>query len=146
MKFDHLGVVVSDLRIGRQALGGSLGISRWTQEYEDPHQDVYVQFGCCHSGLCYELVAPRSRASPVARAATARINVIHHVAYLVDNLSLERAKLFCQGMVQLGEPNPAIAFDYCLIQFFASPIRFVLELIEAPDHRHEFLSHTSSPT
>jgi hypothetical protein len=59
MKFDHLGIVASDLASGRQLFGGTFGISHWTQEFEEPLQDVFVQFGRCASGLCYELIAPR---------------------------------------------------------------------------------------
>ena len=35
-------------------------------------------------------------------------------------------------------PKPAIAYGGRRIQFFVTPMRFIVELIEAPYHRHEF--------
>jgi methylmalonyl-CoA/ethylmalonyl-CoA epimerase len=138
MRFDHLGIVVSDLASGRHQLEGAFGITRWTQEYLDPLQEVHAQFGRCPSGICYELVAPQSASSPVARAAAAKANPIHHVAYLVDNLPEQRAQLVSQGFVATGEAKPGIVFGDRPIQFFVSRLRLLVELIEAPDYRHVF--------
>jgi len=68
MTFDHLGVLVSDLAHGRSILSRALGIRHWTVEFDDPVNDVFVQFGRCASGMCYEAVAPRSPESPVRNA------------------------------------------------------------------------------
>jgi methylmalonyl-CoA/ethylmalonyl-CoA epimerase len=138
VKFDHLGVIAADLTAGRTLLGGAIGVGDWSREYEEPLQDVYVQFGRCASGLCYEIVAPRSPASPIARALASKTNVINHVAYLVEDLRGEAERLAADGFVAIGAAKPGIVFGNRPIQFFVSPARFMLELIEAPDHRHEF--------
>ncbi len=139
MNFDHLGVVVPDLAAGRKLLGQSVGIVRWTAEIEERLQDVYVQFGQCASGMCYELVAPRSSASPVSRALKERVNVLNHVAYLVDDLAREAARLRETQFVPASAAKPGVAFGGRPIQFFVSPARLMIELIEAPAHRHAFL-------
>ena len=136
MKFDHLGVVVSDLAAGRRLLGDSIGVAQWTPEYEDPLQDVYAQFGRCASGICYEIIAPRSAASPIARALAGKVNVLNHIAYLVDDLGAESERLARAGFVAISEAKPAVAFGQRRIQFFVSRSRLLLELIEAPAHAH----------
>jgi methylmalonyl-CoA/ethylmalonyl-CoA epimerase len=138
VKFDHLGVIAADLAAGRALLGHSIGVGGWSREYEDPLQDVYAQFGRCASGICYEVVAPRSPSSPIARALASKINVINHVAYLVEDLAREAERLTAEGLIAIGPAKPGIVFGKRPIQFFASSSRFMLELIEAPDHQHEF--------
>lgn len=140
MRFDHLGVVVSDLPAGRRLLGASVGIAQWTREYEDPLQDVYAQFGRCASGICYELIAPRSSASPIARALASKVNVLNHVAYLVEDIGRGAERLLAADFVAISEAKPAVAFEHRKIQFFVSRARFMIELIEAPWHEHEFRS------
>jgi methylmalonyl-CoA/ethylmalonyl-CoA epimerase len=140
VRFDHLGVVVPDLAAGRFLLRQSLGIRRWTPEFEERLQDVYVQFGQCPSGMCYELIAPRSPASPVSRALKARVNTLNHVAYLVEDLAREAARLGQAAFVPVSAAKPGAVFGNRPIQFFVSPGRLMLELIEAPDYRHAFIS------
>jgi len=38
----------------------------------------------------------------------------------------------------LSDPNPAVANGGASIQFFMSPIFSLVELIEAPDHQHQY--------
>jgi methylmalonyl-CoA/ethylmalonyl-CoA epimerase len=138
VKFDHLGVVVRDLAAGRVLLGNSIGVTGWGREYEEPLQDVYLQFGRCASGICYEIVAPRSAASPISRVLASKVNVLNHVAYLVGDLGREAERLEAAEFVPVGPAKPGFVFGNRSIQFFVSPSRFLLELIEAPDHQHEF--------
>jgi methylmalonyl-CoA/ethylmalonyl-CoA epimerase len=139
MTFDHLGVVVPDLALGRQLLGDSLGIDHWTVEFEDAVNDVFVQFGRCGSGMCYEAVAPRSPRSPVRNALNRRINVFNHIAYRVTDLGCHAARLKEVGFTALDNARPAIAYGDRRIQFFVNTGMFLLELIEAVDHRHAFV-------
>ena len=140
MRFDHLGIIVSDLAAGRRLLESAVGVAQWTPEYEDPLQDVRAQFGRCSSGMVYETIMPRSKASPIARALKAKANALNHVAYLVSDLAREAERLTSGEFVALGPARPGIVFGNRPIQFFASPSRFILELIEAPDHRHDYRS------
>ena len=138
MRFDHLGIIAPDLASGRALLGSAIGVGQWSREYEELCQDVFAQFGRCASGICYEIIAPRSATSPIARALASRTHTIHHVAYLVADLAREAGRLADAGLVPVGPAKPGLVFGNRPVQFFVSPSRFVLELIEAPDHQHEF--------
>jgi len=139
MAFDHLGVLASSLSQGRHFLGNSLGVDRWTVEFEDAVNDVFVQFGQCPSGMCYEVVAPRSPSSPVGNALKRRINVINHIAYRVADLASHAERLKDAGFMALNEARPAVAYGHRYIQFFVNAQLFLLELIEAGEHRHHFV-------
>lgn len=143
MVFDHLGVIVPDLSHGRQILGGALGISSWTAEFDDPVNDVYVQFGLCPSGMCYETVAPRSPSSPVRNALKKRVNVLNHVAYRVADLAAEAQRLRQVGFAAIADARPAVAYGQRAIQFFINADLFLLELIEAAEHQHRFFEQAA---
>ncbi len=138
MKFDHIGVTTATLEEGRTLLAASIGVRSWTAAFQDTVNDVHVQFGHDASGICYELVAPLSPASPIARVLSKKVNVLNHVAYLVDDLAAEGARLLTAGFVEVAPARPAIAYGNKRIQFFVSRSRLMIELIEAPDHRHRY--------
>jgi methylmalonyl-CoA/ethylmalonyl-CoA epimerase len=138
MEFDHIGVVVASLCRGRSALQNGYGVSRWTEEYSDEINAVQVQFGRDPTGLCYELIAPLGPASPVSRTQRRGTNITNHVAFRVSSLPRQRDKLLLTGFHPLGDPNPALAFGGAAIQFFLSPINSIIELVEAPGHRHHY--------
>jgi methylmalonyl-CoA/ethylmalonyl-CoA epimerase len=138
VKFDHIGIVVQDPGLGRATLAAAFGIVRWTRLFEDPVNDVFVQFGLDPSGICYETVAPLSAQSPVCRALADGVNIVNHTAYLVADLAAERHRLRQAGFVPTAAPKPAVAYGGKPIQFFISRGRLLFELIEAPDHHHDF--------
>jgi methylmalonyl-CoA/ethylmalonyl-CoA epimerase len=138
MRFDHVGIVTDTLERGRAVLEGCLDIQGWTEEFSDAINGVQVQFCRDSSGVCYELIAPLSSESPVIGALTAKHNILNHVAYLVDDLATEAARLRKTGNHPAGPPKPAIAYAGRRIQFFVTPLRFIIEMIEAPDHAHTY--------
>jgi len=139
MKFDHMGVITATLAEGRREMIACLGIREWTQEFTDTVNQVHVQFGRDASGICYELLAPLHEQSPIANALRKRSNILNHVAYLVSDLAAEAERLQSAGAVPTGEPKPAIAYQNRRIQFFLTPLRFIVELIEAPEHQHVYV-------
>lgn len=144
MAFDHLGVLVPDLAHGRSILSRALGIRHWTVEFDDPVNDVFVQFGRCASGMCYEAVAPRSVDSPVRNALKRRINVFNHIAYRVVDLATEAKRLQQAGFTAIAGARPAVAYDGHPIQFFINADMFLLELIEAAEHRHLYVEQVQA--
>ncbi len=138
MKFDHIGIVVRDPAAGQAMLSAAFGITRWTRLFEDPINDVFVQFGLDPSGICYETVAPLSAESPVRRALADGVNIVNHTAYLVEDLAAHAKRLRSAGFVPVAAPKPAIAYGGKPIQFFMSRTRLLFELIEAPGHRHDY--------
>lgn len=138
MKFDHIGVVVRSLELGRTHLREALGINDWTTEFLDDNIGVAVQFGRDSSLITYELVTPLRDTSPVSRALKAGVNVINHVAYLVSDLNTEARRLKDLGFIATGAAVEAVAYGNARIQFFVSDLFMLIELIEAPSHRHVF--------
>ena len=142
LKFDHMGVVVSKIAAGRDHLSLLFGITRWSEEFVDPGIGVYVQFGLDPSGICYELVSPLREDSPVTRALKARDRILNHVAYLVPDLDAEAARIRRMKCLPAGSAMPAVAYAGKRVQFFITPLYFIIELIEAPDHRHVYFDQT----
>ena len=136
MRFDNIGVAAPSLEEGRAALTAVIEIPRWTEEFTDPVNSVCIQFGADASGICYELIAPLGDDSPIAKALNTGRNILNHVAYLVPDLAQARERLRAAGAVATSEPHPAIAYKGGRIQFFVTPMRFIIELIEAPTHEH----------
>lgn len=140
MKFDHVGVFVKEIAKGRELLGDMFGIARWTEVFADEGIGVYVQFGIAADGPCYELVAPLGEHSPVEGALRAGKNILNHVAYLTPDLDAEGERLRSLGSVAVAAAQPAVAYDGRLVQFWLSPLRFIVELIEAPEHQHSYIA------
>ena len=139
LELDHLGLIVPELQAGRAFLEKALGVTRWTAVIEDPILRVAVQFGSMPgSGLTYELIAPFGEASPIANALHAGKHILNHLAYLTADLQVSAERLREAGCHPTGDPKPAMAYGGNLVQFWMSPLRFVIEMIEKPGHRHAF--------
>ena len=139
LRFDHIGIVVTELAVGLPIFRDRFNVRHWTQPFTDPVNDVYVQFGRDAQGVCYELVAPLSKDSPVRRALRTGQNITNHLAYLVAELAATREIFIAADFSPIAEPKPAIAYGGRLIQFFMSPIFSLVELIEAPEHLHLYV-------
>ena len=137
-RFDHLGLVVKRLEKGRERMSALLAIDDWTEEVVDPVNGVRLQFGRDPSGVVYELLEPLGEDSPLYGALQTGKAILNHVAYLVPDLAAGGAHLAAGGAARVSDPKPAIAYGGRPIQFFVTPLRFVIELIEAPDHEHAY--------
>ncbi len=148
LQFDHLGLIVSDLTAGRQFLERTLGITLWTAITPDPCMGVSVQFGSAapgssqNAGPTYELIAPLGDDSPIANALRQGKHILNHVAYLTPSLDLSAEALRAEGCFPAGVPRPAVAYGGASVQFWLSPLRFIIELIEKPNHQHSFAEPT----
>jgi methylmalonyl-CoA/ethylmalonyl-CoA epimerase len=135
-KFDHLGMVVKKLDKAHAVLSETLGITNWTPPITDPVNGVHLQFGCDCSGMVYELLQPIDKSSPVFAALASGQGILNHVAYLVADLEAGAEHLLRSDSAPTGPPNAAIAYGGARIQFFVTPLNFIIELIEAPHHSH----------
>jgi len=139
LELDHIGLIVPDIATGRNFLAAALGVTRWTPVVDDPVLQVSVQFGATPGHpLTYELVAPLGEDAPIANALRTGKHILNHLAYLTPNLEVSGERLRQAGCWPAGEPKPALAYEGRRIQFWMSPLRFVIELIEKPGHRHNF--------
>ncbi|MGH7123540.1 MAG: VOC family protein [Stellaceae bacterium] len=130
MIFDHIGLFVRDIEIGRRQLSALLPITRWTEAVDDTLMKVRVQFGLDGSGIRYELVAPLGEPNPVARVLDEGRNILNHVAYRCADFESACAALRREGAAPLGRPQPAAAFDGARVAFYLTPLRFIVELVE----------------
>ena len=142
LEFDHLGLIVPTLAAGRDFLASTLGITHWTALTDDPGLRVSVQFGAAppgslqNAGPTYELIAPLGDDSPIANALRQGKHILNHVGYLTPDLDISATHLRDQGCFPAADPHPALAYNCRRVQFWISPLRFVIELIEKPNHRH----------
>lgn len=136
LRFDHLGLVVNRLDRGRKYLVAGLGATQWTEQVHDAVNGVRLQFGRDASGICYELLEPLDAMSPVYAALKSGKGILNHVAYRVPDLQNWQVRMQEAGWARTSDPKPAIAYDGRLIQFFVSPVRLMIELIQAWDHEH----------
>jgi methylmalonyl-CoA/ethylmalonyl-CoA epimerase len=140
LTLDHLGLIVPDIATGRDFLTTALGITRWTPITHDPTLGVSVCFGTSETNtLAYELIAPFGEASPITNALRAGKHILNHLAYLTPDLEASAEHLRASGCCPAGDPKPALAYEGRRIQFFISPLRFVIELIEKPGHQHPYI-------
>jgi len=139
LALDHIGLIVPDLATGRDFLATALGITRWTPVTDDPTLHVSVQFGAAPGQpLTYELIAPFGEQSPIANALRSGKHILNHLAYLTPDLETSGNHLRASGCYPTGDPLPALAYHGRLVQFWLSPLRFIIELIEKPGHTHAF--------
>jgi methylmalonyl-CoA/ethylmalonyl-CoA epimerase len=138
MTFDHLGVVCKGISVGRPHMVSVFGVRQWTDSFVDPIQKVVVQFGSDPSGIVYELIEPSGPDSPIAATLVKGQNLLNHVAYRVPDLEQAARDLRAKRCMPLGPAAPATAFGGNHIQFFLTPLRFILELIQGQLPPHEF--------
>jgi methylmalonyl-CoA/ethylmalonyl-CoA epimerase len=137
--FDHIGIVTANLSVGREFLKNTLSVTRWTQEFHDAGIGVTVQFGKVEdeSGPWYELVTPLGDQSPVAATVRSGKNILNHLAYLVASIDVTAAAMCKNRCFPIAAPQSAVAYGGRRVQFFVSPLNFIIELIESPCHRHK---------
>lgn len=138
LAFDHAGIVVKTIETGVSCLDRLLPINGWTKQFDDWGLGVSVKFARDRSGVIYELIAPLGENSPVAAIAKGRVGVINQLAYRVADLVEGASHMRAGGATPIGAAKPAIAFNGAKVQFFLSPVGFVIELIEAYDFSHHF--------
>jgi len=138
MTFDHIGLVVEDIVAGRAFLEATLQLNQWTAITHDEALGVSVQFGRSETTPTIELISPLGATSPITAALRGSKSILNHLAYTVENLAEAGLDLRGQGCLPAGDPKPARAYGGAHVQFWVSPLRFLIELIEAPGHAHPF--------
>ena len=77
-----------------------------------------------------ELVASFGDNSPVTNVLKRKKDFLNHIAYETDDFEIEINRLRKEGLVPLGAPKKAKAFQGSRVIFFLSPLGFIIELIE----------------
>ena len=131
LNFDHIGVVVSDLKTGDEVLCTLFPIVGASEIYIDPLINVKVVFLTDSAGIRYELISPLNDKSPLNSVLKTRKDVINHVAYTTTRFDEAIEYYKSAGCLALGEPTPAVAFDNNRVIFFITSIGAIIEIVEA---------------
>lgn len=130
MKFHHIGILVRDLEQGKASLGILIPNMFWEKVIEDIGIGVKVLFGEDAMGVRYELVAPINNQSLISNYLNTKDNMLHHLAYTVDNFDEKYIELRSLRLMPLSAPIPATAFGGKKVAFFLTPLKTILEIIE----------------
>jgi methylmalonyl-CoA/ethylmalonyl-CoA epimerase len=113
-RLDHVGIAVRDLDAAIATWTTGLGLALERAE-EVPDQGIRaVHLAAGDSRV--ELLAPLGPSSPVARFLERSGPGVHHLAFAVDDLDRERARMVAAGLEPIGEPS--IGSGGRRIQFF----------------------------
>lgn len=129
MQFDHIGIVVPDIALGKEQIANMFPIETFSDEIVDPVINVRIVFATDVSAVRYELIAPLNEKSPLTSVLKSKKNVLNHVAYKVSEFSDAVARYQQTGMM-VSAPCPAVAFGGKQVAFFMMPIGIIVELIE----------------
>lgn len=138
LMFDHIGIVVRDIDLAMPGFCASFNVAEATSRFDDERLTVSVRFFRDSSGMTYELIAPLGEHSVVAGVLKRGTNIVNQIAYRTPSLSRQGGQLAGLGFLALSEPQPAVAFSGARVQFFMSPLGFVVELIEINGWAHKF--------
>jgi methylmalonyl-CoA/ethylmalonyl-CoA epimerase len=92
---DHVAIAVHDLDEGERPYH-LLGVMRALEDEEVPSQHVRVRILQLKNGLL-ELLMPTSNESPIASFLEKRGPGLHHIAFGVDDIEAELARLAAAG-------------------------------------------------
>ena len=79
--------------------------------------------------VCYELVEPYGKKSPVNGYLKRGSNIINHIAYSTKNFNLTIDNLKKKKFTQISKINYSKIFKGKII-FFLSPLNYIVEIIE----------------
>lgn len=130
MQFHHVGLIVDDIEKGKEFVQSLIANLVWSETFVDLNIGVSVTFGSSTDGICYELIFPLGTDSPVLNYLAKKTNMMHHIAYTVENFEEKFAELRRLRLIPLGEPKPAVAFRGKRVAFFLTPLRTIIEIIE----------------
>jgi methylmalonyl-CoA/ethylmalonyl-CoA epimerase len=103
-RIDHLGIAVRDLDAAERIYTDLLGASPYKRE-EVADEGVLTSFFRVGESKI-ELLAATHDDSPIARHVASRGEGLHHVAFHVDDLSAELARLEALGYRRISGPKP----------------------------------------
>jgi methylmalonyl-CoA/ethylmalonyl-CoA epimerase len=103
-RIDHLGIAVRDLDAAERIYTDLLGAGPYKRE-EVADEGVLTSFFRVGESKI-ELLAATHDDSPIARHVASRGEGLHHVAFHVDDLSAELARLEALGYRRISGPKP----------------------------------------
>ena len=128
---EHVAIAVDDAKEPAEVFGNLLGIKNTSTE-EVVDQKVTTNIFDTGAGKI-ELLKSTSDDSPISKFLGKRGKSVHHIAFLVDNLSLALDELSDAG-VQLIDRVPKVGAEGMLIAFLhpSSTSGVLIELCQKP--------------
>jgi methylmalonyl-CoA/ethylmalonyl-CoA epimerase len=115
MRIDHIGIAVRDLGNSNELIAKLLGEAHYKIESVESEKVDTSFFRIGESKI--ELVAATDENSPIAKYLDKRGEGIHHIAFEVDDIIAETARLKSEGFIPLSDA-PKRGADNKLVIFF----------------------------
>ncbi|MGB5377113.1 methylmalonyl-CoA epimerase [Muriicola sp.] len=113
-KIEHLGIAVKDLQASNLLFEKLLGVAHYKTE-EVASEGVNTSFFKAGPNKI-ELLEATNEHSPIAKFIEKKGEGIHHIAFEVEDIKAEIARLKGEGFVVLNE-NPKMGADNKLVAF-----------------------------
>lgn len=113
-KIEHIGIAVKDIKAANKIYQSLLGSVPYKTEEVETEGVITSFFKCGDSKI--ELLEATNRESPIAKFIDKRGEGIHHIAFAVDDIVAEIARLKEEGFVVLNEV-PKKGADNKLVAF-----------------------------
>lgn len=113
-KIEHIGIAVNDLETANNTYEKLLGYEPYKQEVVDNEGVAASFFKSGESKI--ELLAATSPTSPIAKFIEKRGEGIHHIAFAVEDIHAEVARLKAEGFKIINE-EPRKGADNKLVVF-----------------------------
>ena len=131
MKVHHIGVATPDIREAVPYFERILNFIPESSITYDVVQKVRVMFlRNPESGERIELIEPAADDSPVSNILK-KCNSLAHICYEVADIDEAVRELVSSGAIVLQEPVMALAFANRRIAFLYTPVKLVVELLQA---------------
>ena len=113
-KIEHLGIAVKDLEAANKTYAALLGVENYKTETVESEGVDTSFFRVGESKI--ELLAATNENSPIAKFIEKRGEGIHHIAFEVEDIRAEMARLKGEGLVLLNE-EPKKGADNKIVAF-----------------------------
>lgn len=100
-KIEHIGIAVNDLKTSNNLFEKLLGVAPYKEE-EVASEGVITSFFNTGPNKI-ELLASTSEDGPIAKFLAKKGEGIHHIAFAVDDIITEMARLKKEGFILLNE-------------------------------------------
>lgn len=116
MRLDHIGIAVPDLDAADDLIARLLGREAYKRETVADQAVVTSFFSAAAEDAKLEFVAPKGDAGPIHKYLEKRGPGLHHLAFEVDDIRAEMARLEADGFQLLSE-EPSSGADNKLVCF-----------------------------
>ena len=105
MIFDHIGIFVNSIPLGRKFFEKTLAIKKKSKIIKDDNLSVKIQFLYDKNNICYELISGLGKNNPVDNVLKKNVNIINHIAYKTNKFEKIIKFMNAQGNLQISQPK-----------------------------------------